>query len=96
MSLVDAITPLTVPSSVPAGQATVHAPAAPHAQTANGAQDDTVEISADFQAVRLYEQGQSEAAIAHALNTTTRTVDGYLGLTLEKELQQTLQPPAKS
>ncbi len=60
------------------------------------AQNDTLELSADFEAVRLYEQGQSEAAIAHALGTTTQVVDGYLGLTLEKELQQALQQPAKS
>ncbi|HVZ82510.1 MAG TPA: hypothetical protein VG893_02465 [Terracidiphilus sp.] len=43
--------------------------------------------------MRLYEQGQSETAIAHTLDTSTKVVESYLGVTLGRELRQNLQLP---
>jgi DNA-binding NarL/FixJ family response regulator len=57
---------------------------------ANSAQD-TVKISDSAQAKLLHRQGESVKSIAAALGTTTKTVDNYLGITEEKELEQTLE-----
>ncbi len=60
------------------------------------AQEDTVQLSAQARAQQLYELGRSDGDIARTLNTTTQTVDGYLGLTLRKELEHTLHPPLEA
>lgn len=52
---------------------------------------DTVKLSTQAQALLLYHQGQSVNSIAAALGATTKQVDDYLGITLQQELQQTLQ-----
>jgi uncharacterized FlaG/YvyC family protein len=55
------------------------------------AEQDQVKLSAAAQAKLLYKQGESVGTIAQALGTTTKAIDDYLGITLEKELEQTLQ-----
>ncbi|MDR3775349.1 MAG: hypothetical protein P4K97_00515 [Terracidiphilus sp.] len=59
--------------------------------TATTAQEDSVKISAAAQAKLLHQQGQSVTVIAAALGTTTKAVDGYLGITLTQALEKTLQ-----
>jgi|GEM_PF-7083669 hypothetical protein len=75
---------------------TAEAQAAQTAADAQAAQEDTVHLSAQAQAQRLYERGSTEDEIAHTLNTTAQMVDGYLGLTFKKELARTLHPPLKA
>lgn len=72
---------------------TAEAQAAQTVADAEAAQEDTVHLSAQAHAQQLYERGSSESEIARTLNTTTQIVDGYLGLTLKKELEHTLHPP---
>jgi len=67
------------------------AQAAAAKQTATASQEDSVKLSAEAQAKSLYKQGQSVSTIASTLGTDTKTVNNYLGLTLEKEIEQTLQ-----
>lgn len=88
---VNAVTP-----AAPAQTRTAEAQAAQTAADAQAAQEDTVHLSAQAQAQRLYEQGSSEDDIAHVLRTSTQIVDGYLGLTLKKEIQRTLHPPLQA
>ncbi len=59
-------------------------------------QQDTVKLSAAAQAKALYHQGETVNAIASALGTTTKQIDDYLNITLQKELQQTLQSTLKA
>jgi hypothetical protein len=59
--------------------------------TTQTASQDTVKLSPQAQAKSLYHQGQSVATIASTLGTTSKQVDDYLGITLQQELQQTLQ-----
>jgi hypothetical protein len=55
------------------------------------AQDDTVKLSAAAEAKMLYKQGQGVSTIAASLGTDAKTVDSYLGLTLEKAIEKTLE-----
>jgi DNA-binding NarL/FixJ family response regulator len=55
------------------------------------ATEDTVKLSDQAQAKLMYKQGQSVTSIASQLGTTAKTVDSYLGIALQKELQQVLQ-----
>jgi DNA-binding NarL/FixJ family response regulator len=59
-------------------------------QTSAAFQEDSVKLSSAAQAKMLYKQGQSVANIASSLGTDSKTVDNYLGLTLEKEIEKTL------
>jgi hypothetical protein len=61
------------------------------AQQAATEQQDSVKLSETAQAKLLYKQGDGVSTIASALGTTTKEIDNDLGLTLEKELEQTLQ-----
>lgn len=65
-------------------------------QQATGTSQDTVKLSAEAEAKLLYHQGQNVNTIAASLGTTSKTVDDYLGLTLEKEIEQTLQSTLKA
>jgi DNA-binding NarL/FixJ family response regulator len=60
-------------------------------QAAATTQEDSVKLSSEALAKSLYKQGQSVSAIAASLGTDTKTVDNYLGLTLEKEIEKTLE-----
>lgn len=55
------------------------------------ASQDTVDLSEQAQAKLLYQQGQSVAEIAAQMGTNTTTINGYLGLMLQAELQQALR-----
>lgn len=67
------------------------------AQTSTQAEpQDTVKLSAAAQARLLHQQGQSVTVIASALGATAKQVDDYLGITLQQELEQTLQSTLKS
>jgi DNA-binding NarL/FixJ family response regulator len=59
-------------------------------------QEDTVKLSATAQAKQLYHQGQGVSTIAASLGTDTKTVNNYLGITLEKEIAQTLEATLKA
>jgi NADH:ubiquinone oxidoreductase subunit E len=61
------------------------------ATTQTQAQEDTVKISQAAQERLLYKQGESVSTIASTLGTTAKAVNEDLGLTLEKEIAQTLQ-----
>ena len=54
-------------------------------------QDDSVKLSTQAQAKSLYKEGQSVSTIASSLGTDTKTINNYLGITLQKEIEQTLQ-----
>jgi len=54
-------------------------------------QSDTVKLSEAAQAKLLHSQGKSVSNIANSLGTTTKEINSVLGITLEKELEQTLQ-----
>ena len=58
--------------------------------------EDSVKLSAAAQAKMMYKQGQSVSSIAHSMGTTTKAVDDYLGITLQKELEKTLQETEKA
>jgi len=64
--------------------------------TSQTTQQDTVKLSPKAQAKSLYHQGESVATIASSLGTTSKQIDDYLGITLQKELQQTLQATEKA
>lgn len=57
-------------------------------QAAVNSTQDTVKISDSAQAKLLYRQGESVKSIAAALGTTTKTVDEYLNIAEQKELQE--------
>jgi hypothetical protein len=59
-------------------------------------QSDTVKLSQTAQAKLLHSQGQSVSNIANSLGTTTKEIDNDLGITLEKELEKTLQETESS
>jgi DNA-binding NarL/FixJ family response regulator len=59
--------------------------------TQTSSEEDSVKLSAAAQAKMLYKQGESVSTIAHAMGTSTKTINDYLGITLEKELEKTLQ-----
>lgn len=61
------------------------------ASTPAPAEDDSVKLSETAQAKLLYTQGQSVSAIAQTLATTTKEIDSDLGITLQNEIEQTLQ-----
>jgi len=58
-------------------------------------QEDTVKLSETAQAKMLYKQGQSVSIIASTLGTTAKEINNDLGITLEKEIAQTLQSTLK-
>lgn len=60
-------------------------------QTAATSQEDSVKLSTEAQAKSLYKQGQSVSTIAASLGTDTKTVNNYLGLTLQKEIEKTIE-----
>jgi DNA-binding NarL/FixJ family response regulator len=73
---------------------TTQATAAPQAaatQAATASQEDSVKLSSEAQAKLLYKQGQSVSNIASSLGTDTKTVNNYLGITLDKEIEKTLE-----
>jgi len=59
--------------------------------TTASSQEDTVKLSETAQAKMLYKLGQSVSVIASTLGTTTKAINEELGITLEKEIAQTLQ-----
>ena len=67
--------------------------AAAATQASAASQEDSVKLSSEAQAKMLYKQGQSVANIASSLGTDTKTVNNYLGITLEKEIEKTLETP---
>jgi hypothetical protein len=54
-------------------------------------QRDTVKLSAAAQAKLLHRQGQTVGNIAAALGTDAKTIDGYLGVTVNAGLEKALQ-----
>lgn len=65
-------------------------------QTTSSDQEDSVKLSTEAQAKMLYKQGQSVSTIAASLGTDTKTVNNYLGITLEKTIEKTLQETESS
>jgi hypothetical protein len=62
---------------------------------AASSQEDTVQLSETAQAKMLYDQGQSVSIIASTLGTTAKEINTDLGITLEKEIAQTLESTLK-
>jgi DNA-binding NarL/FixJ family response regulator len=60
-------------------------------KTTAPSQEDTVKLSPMAQAKLLHQEGKSVAVIASSLGTDTKTVDDYLGITLEQTIEKTLQ-----
>jgi hypothetical protein len=54
-------------------------------------QSDTVKLSEAGKAKLLHSQGQSVGNIASSLGTTTKEINSDLGITLDEELEKTLQ-----
>jgi len=59
-------------------------------------QEDTLKLSAPAQAKMLQQQGQSVNMIAATLGTNAKTINDYLGITLEQTLEKTLQATLKA
>lgn len=78
------------PDSLPAASASSQ-PEPANATATSNSQNDTVKLSEAAQAKLLYSQGQGVSTIAKTLGTTTKEVNNDLGITLEKELEQTLE-----
>lgn len=67
------------------------------ASSSSSAQDDdTVKLSETAQAKLMHQQGQSVSAIAASLGTTTKQIDQDLSITLDEELQKTLEATTSS
>ena len=79
----------TTLSSLPQSQAASNTATA--ATTGAASQEDTVKLSTAAQAKQLHQQGQNVSAIASSLGTDTKTIDNYLGITIEKELEQAVE-----
>jgi hypothetical protein len=77
-------------SAIPAANTSGQSETASTTATSDS-QSDTVKLSETAQAKLLHSQGQSVGTIASALGTTTKQIDSDLGITLEKELEKTLQ-----
>jgi DNA-binding NarL/FixJ family response regulator len=75
--------------------ATNPAQAATSTKSTPAFQEDTFKLSAPAQAKMLQQQGQSVSMIAASLNTTPKTVNDYLGITLEQTIDKTLQTMLK-
>ena len=61
------------------------------APAATTSEEDSVKLSAEAEAKSMYKQGQSVSNIAASLGTDSKTINNYLGLTLEKEIEKTLE-----
>lgn len=59
--------------------------------TQAAAQQDTVKLSDKAQAQLLHQQGESVSAIASSLGVTKDTVDSYLNITVDAELEKTIE-----
>jgi hypothetical protein len=76
----------TIPAANTSGQ-----PKTASTTAAANSQSDTVTLSEAGKAKLLHSQGQGVSNIANSLGTTTKEIDSDLGITLEKELEKTLQ-----
>lgn len=64
-------------------------------QTTAAQEQDDVKLSAAAQAKLLHQQGQSVQVIASSLGATVKQVDDYLGITLQEQLQKTIEETAQ-
>jgi hypothetical protein len=78
----------TTLSSQPQAQAASNTANA--ATTGATSKEDTVKLSTAGQAKLLHQQGQSVNAIAASLGTDTKAINNYLGITLDKALEQAI------
>jgi hypothetical protein len=79
----------TTLSSQPQSQAASNTANA--ATTGAASQQDSVKLSTAGQAKLLHQEGQSVSAIASSLGTDTKAINNYLGITLDKALEQAIE-----
>jgi hypothetical protein len=79
------------PGAANAAQASITTAPAATTETVTTGQVDSVQLSVAAQAKLLHKEGQNVATIAASLGTNANTVDGYLGITVTKAIDQALQ-----
>jgi hypothetical protein len=82
---------ITLTGSTTQTQANTTTQAQANTATQSTASEDTVKLSAEAQAKLLRKQGESVSVIASTLGTDTKTVDNYLNIAQEEELEKTLE-----
>jgi hypothetical protein len=82
-------------SAVPGYSAQNQTQAGATAQSQSRLQQDTVNISDEAKAKLLHKDGDSILTIASSLGTTSKTVNDYLGITLDETIAKTLEATQK-